>query len=445
MLNCFIRHNRKISLVFRQNVHTSAVDYREKAKVGYGSIEPILDFKRRFEHRENLQSNLQRRGQSAQFDVQDLYAQWKLYDPLVSKIQTLESEQWKAEKQLKAAKKSKQQNDIQKYGLDWKMIRQDLRSLRENLAEFQENFIKQFLSLPNDLHEMTPDDAKVVFEHGSKISAENSIHHSNYTDAIEYHDGINYFLKGEAAKFERMFTHYCLDYFRQQDFIEFSNPDFVQIPILDAIGAADGDFYTVCEELSDPSKLIHLVGNGSLHSFMGFIARLRVFGTLLPLKWVTSGRIYKKTPAEMDSPSLFDVCQSSAVHVFQAGTEQQMLHEFQETIKLMCNLYEKLDIHFRVIYTPANKLSNAQSLEAEFEMFSPSLQQYIKLGQLCYYSDYISKRLLFSYIKDRDKNTVGLMHVVSGTVCNLTKLIAIILETHNGRIPNKLMEINTEK
>lgn len=445
MLKCLIRNNRKISLVFRQSVHTSVVHYREKAKVGYGSIEPILDFKRRFEHREHLKTNLQRRGQAAKFDVQDLYAQWKLYDPIASKIQMLESERWKAEKQLKAAKKTKQQNDIQKYGLQLKTIREDLRNLNENLAEFQENFIRRFLSLPNDLHEMTPDNAKVVFEHGKKSAAEKTIHHMNCADAIEYHNQTNYFLMGEAAKFEHVFTHHCLDYFRQQNFIEFSNPDFVQIPILDAIGAADGDFYTVCEDLSDPSKLIHLAGNSSLHSFMGFIARLRVHGTLLPLKWVTNGRIYKKTATESNSPSLYDVCQSSTVHIFQAGTEQQMLHEFQETIKVMCNLYEKLDIHFRVVYTPANELSNAQSLAAKIEMFSPAMQRYIEVGQLCYYSDYISKRLLFSYIKDREKNTVGLMHVVSGTVCNLTKLIAIILETHNGRVPSKLLQINDEK
>lgn len=447
MLKCFIRNNRRISSIFQQNVHTSIV-HSEKAKVGYGSIEPILDFKRRFEHPENLKTNLLRRGQSAQFDVQDLYAQWKLYDPLVSKIQTLEKEKWKANKQLKEVKKSKQQDEIQKYGLEFKMIREDLRNLNENLAEFQEKFIKRFLSLPNDIHEMTPDDPKVVFDHGTKISSaavEKAIHHLNFTDAIEYHNRTNYFLKGGAAKFDHIFTHDCLDHFREHNFIEFSNPDFVQIPILNAIGATDGDFYKVCEYMSNPTKLIHLAGNSSLHSFMGFIARLRVHGTLLPLKWLTSGRIFKKTTTGMDSASLFDVCQSNVVQIFQAGTEQQMLHEFQETIKLMCNLYEKLDIHFRIVYTPAKELSNAESLVAKVEMFSPASQRYIEVGQLCYYSDYISKRLLFSYIKDRDKNTVGLMHVVSGTVCNLTRIIAIILETHNGIVPHKLMEINFKK
>lgn len=447
MLKCFIRNNRRISSIFRQNLHTSKV-HSEKAKVGFGSIEPILDFEHRFEYPENLKKNLLRRGQSARFDVEDLYAQWKLYDPIVSKIQTLENEKFKINKQLKAVKKSKQQDEIQKYGLELKMVREDLRNLNENLAEFQEKFIKRFLSLPNDIHEMTPDDPKVAFNHGTKVSpvvAEKSVHHLNFANAVEYHNKTNYFLKGEAARFDHVFTQYCLDHFRQHNFIEFSNPDFVQIPILDAIGAIEDNFYAVCENLSDPTRLIYLAGNSSLHSFLGFIARLRVHGTLLPLKWITNGRIYNKTAAETDNASLFDTCQSNAVHILLAGTEQQMLQQFQETIKSLCDLYEKLDIHFRIVYTPAKELSNAESLVAKVEMFSPASQRYIEVGKLCYYSDYISKRLLFSYIKDREKNTIGLMHVVSGTVCSLTKIVAIILETHNGIVPQKLLKLNYEK
>lgn len=443
MLNGFIRSNPKIPLI-RRFVHASGVQ-REKAKVGYGAIEPILDFKHRFEHPENLEKNLKRRGQSDQFNVQDLCAQWKLYDPLVSKIQSLEHEKWKLNKQLKEVKKAKQADEIQKCGLQLKLIREDLRDLNENLAGFQEKFIKRFLSLPNDVHESTPDDLKVIFDYGRNgPAAGKSIHHSNYADAIEYHNRINYYLKGAAAKFDHTFTQYCLDHLRQNNFIEFSNPDFVQIPILEAIAATHDDFYAVSENLSDPTKLIYLAGNSSLHSFMGFIARLRVHGTLLPLKWMASGRIYKREDTHADA-SLFDVCQSNVVHIFQAGTEQQMLHQFQETIKLMYNLYEKLDMHFRIVYAPANELSNAESLVAKVEMFSPSLQRYIEVGKLCYYTDYISKRLLFSYIKDREKNTVGLMHIVSGTVCNLTKIVAIILETFNGDVPQKLVEINADK
>lgn len=435
MLRVFLRANNA-SILFRRFAH-SPNTVSKKFKEGIPTITPILDFKRRLANPESLQNSLKRRGRTSQFDVEDLVAQWKIYDSIIRKKRVLENQQKETIKLLKEAKTSKQEAVIRKYTLELETIREDLHNFVHNLAEFEETFVSKFLSLPNDIHNIAPEELKIISSHGT-ASGEGAIHHLAFENAIEYHNETSYFLKGDAAKFDQTFGLHCLNHFRQQHFIQFSNPDFVQTPILEAVGMTGEGFYEVSEKSDDPTKLIHLVGNSSMHAFMGFITRLRVYNSLLPLQWVATGRIYHHI--EQNEPSLYDVCQSSVVQVFQAGAEEQMIQQFDDTLKLIFNLFKELDVHFRIVYVPAKELGPAESLAARIEMFSPNSQRYVEVGNLSYYGDYISKRLLFSYVKDSEKKIIDFPHIVSGTVCNLTRILAIILETYNGIVPSNLFK-----
>lgn len=436
MLRAFLRVKNG-PFMSRRCANAAHIDHKS-AKEGIPSIKPILDFSRRLTNPKRLENSIARRNQSSQHNIEDLVAQWKIYDSVLSKRRTLENEQEATSKLLKEAKKTKQKDLTRKYTLELETIREDLHNLKQNLDGFEETLIDQFLSLPNDIHSATPDEPQIIYSHKSKLSPEKRIHHLDCSEFVEYISETNYYLKGDAAKFEFVFANYCLDHFRGQHFIHFSNPDFVQTPILEAVGMTGDGFYEIYEKSDDPTKLIHLVGNGSMHAFMGFITRLRVYKTLFPLQWVATGQIYTHRPE--NNFDLYDVCQSNVVQVFQAGIEKQMYEKFDQTLKLVCNLFETLDIHFRVAYVPSKELGQAESLVARIEMFSPYRGQYVEVGNLSYYGDYISKRLLFSYVKDKETKSIDFPHIISGTICNLNRIVAVILETHNGIIPSNLLK-----
>lgn len=405
-------------------------------------LTPVLDFENRLTNPKEVEENLRRRGLTEKFDINDLFAQWEMYTLIKSKKQEIENLQKETSQRLKEVKNEqtlkKREDARRKYTLELETLREDLHNCIGVLDDVEEKFVNKFLSLPNEMCSLTPQEVKIVSSLGLACN-EDREHHLAYENSIEYYSNTAYFLKGDAAKFDNKFGNYCVNYFRKHNFVEFSNPDFAKTISVEGAGLSLEKFYEVPHELDvHHTNWMHLVGNSSMLSFLGYAIKLQVFPTYLPLQWISTGQTYSRT--DQDTLSLYNVSQSSTVQIFQAGTEEQILHKFNETLTLITQLFQKLNIHFRVLYTPAKELNLAESLSAKIEMFSPNSRKYIEVGNLNYYSDFISKRLLFSYVKDRKTNQVGFPHIVSGTVCNLTRILAIVLETNNGIVPENLLK-----
>ena len=64
-------------------------------------------------------------------------------------------------------------------------------------------------------------------------------------------------------------------------------------------------------------------------------------------------------------------------------------------------------------------------------MFAPSLNDFIEVGDVATYDDYLSKRLM---LKCESGTKMRNLFVVSGTVVNITKVIACIVEQTNGKL-----------
>lgn len=426
---------------FLQALHVSG----DKKRGNITILEPVLDFEHRFANRTVLEQNIERRKLESALNVDDLYTEWEMVKTIETKKKALLARQRQVSKLLKEVQKYEQENDkenhIRKYTLEKETIKEDLKNLFEHGTSVEDAFICRFLAIPNDISDAVPNEAQVISIHGEK-STEQRPHHLKFDQVIEFYGKSTYFLKGNAARVDGVLPLDCIDYFRKNGFIQFSNPDFVRTILIEGAGLPLDDFYQVTHHLDQHhTNIVHLVGNSSMLSFLGFVTKLRVAGTLLPLKYVAAGKIYG--PQESNKDSLFNVSQSTAVQVFLAGTKDQMQQKFDETLDLMKKLFSSFDVHYRVVRVPANELRPAECSSIRFEMFSPHLNEYIEVANLSNYSDYISKRLLFSFQKDREKNVCEFNHIVSGTVCNVTKLIAILLETNNGNIPLDLLIRNS--
>ena len=79
----------------------------------------------------------------------------------------------------------------------------------------------------------------------------------------------------------------------------------------------------------------------------------------------------------------------------------------------------------------------AQSYKLSIEMFAPSLQNFVEVGHLATYDDYLSKRLMLKFEEENNEKkekTLNNLFVVSGSAINITKVIACIIEQTNGKL-----------
>lgn len=435
MWRSFLRAN---SVLFLPRRSVQALYVNSKTMKGnLRIITPMLDFESRFANLTEIKENLRRRELLSSTNVEDLVAQWEIYSTIMSKKEQIESQQKEVSKLLKEAKKANSlknnlKDTIRKYTLELETLQKDLHNLDENFADVDKRFVDKFLALPNQLSDLTQQELQIISSFGAKID-EKRKSHLEYEDSIDYHNESVYYLKGDAAKFDFTFANECVNHFRKNGLVQFSNPDFANTVLVEGAGLSVDDVFEVSHHYNEHhTNLVHLVGSSSMISFLGFITNLRVHGTLLPLQWVSIGKTYSRQCK--DDFGLYNVCQSNTVQTFHVGTKDEIMQIFEDTLQLMEELFKQLNIHFRTVYVPAKELHSSECLAARIEMYSPHLQKYIDVANLRNYSDYISKRLLFTYVKDKKNNTIDFPHIVSGT-CNLTRTLAIILETHNGIVP----------
>lgn len=410
---------------------------RDNAKDNPPALWPVFDYKNRLNNRVELEENIKRRKLTDKINVNDLYAKWELFKRLEADKKLGEKRRpqiYKIITELNNIQKTsgKKIDDEQQQIFDANL--QEARRINDTIKQFQdvyEGFNIDFLALPNKLLPNTPDAEQIDYEFGTRADVQNARNHLCHEHLIRYFNESCYFLENQAANFDLTFPMECIKYFQRHKFQPFCNGDFVKTIVAEGAAEALDQLYEVPHEFHENyTNLVHLVGAGSWLSFIGYIAKFKVDKGLLPLRFVSSGRVYRP-PSNDNRFDLFDVAQSTAVHIFLADIEQQINERFDSTLKLIIDIYRSIGIHFRVVRVPSYQLKAAECYAVRIEMYSASRKQYIEVGNLSHYSNYISNRLRFMCEKDSYKP-----HILCGTICNVTKLLAISLETYDGNIPN---------
>lgn len=431
------------SLVFvpRRFVQALFVSHRN-AEANVRALIPILDHKNFLENRHELEENIRRRGLGNQINIATLYDQWEQYIEADSRKVAIEKQRSNLSKLIVKAKSEKADSSIDDLLQEARGLRDEYKSACDRFYEIDEEFNNNFLELPNKLLSITPDEAQVIFSHGlNSAKIEHTAHHLEHKHLIDYISETIYYLKKEAAHFDHILPNILIDQFRKHGFDQLSNPDFAKTVTVEGGGTALKNLYEIPQDYNKRcTNLLHLVGSGSWLSFLGFIAKLKIEKELLPMQFVSTGKIYR--PTNGNTRGLFDVVQSTAVQVFLAGTETQMTEKFHTVLEFIIQIFKQLDIHFRVVHAPASQLHPTERFATRIEMYSPILEEYIEIGRLSQYGDIISKRLRFLCERD-ETHTHYKPHIIGGTVCNVTKFLAIILETHNGIIPNEILTQNS--
>ncbi|XP_061387701.1 serine--tRNA synthetase-like protein Slimp [Musca vetustissima] len=416
----------------------------DKARENYVTIQPYLDFKGTFENMEQLQHSIKKRNLA--IDLNKVQQMFENYTNKAKEIDKVEQERELIAKQLKDMGKVKDNNNTELMNQlkdKGKELRNKLKSLKTDFYPIEDEFCQAFLHLPNLLDRQCPEGEHERILYRSKLNDDQSAttqSHLQQSDQINFIDNSRYYLMKEAAKFDLYCTDALVKYFLQKEkFIQTCNPDFVRCVLLEA-NATPLDLYHKVEEQHLQNKLnsAYLTGGGAFESFLGAVTKLCVYPSVIPLRYICSGRLYEKS-CEAVEQSLYTATQTNAVQTFVACENAQQSEEHMDAILNRCvDFYKTFDnLHFRVVYAKAADLMPSESLRAQIEVYSPHQKRYICVGRLSNYSDYVSKRILFTM---REQKDYRFLHLIGGPILYTTRLIAALIECQQPLDYKKLMQ-----
>lgn len=149
------------------------------------------------------------------------------------------------------------------------------------------------------------------------------------------------------------------------------------------------------------------------------------------------GRQYN--PSAHKEDSLFHVSQASVIELFgvtkTAEDLDNLLDSLVETLK---NVYSMFGYHFQFTIAPAEDLQMWESLRISIQMYSISLERYIEVGNISLSGDFIAKRLMYTYVENKEHK---FPYLLSGTVLNVPKLLACILEQDKDFVIPEIFQV----
>lgn len=300
-----------------------------------------------------------------------------------------------------------------------------LKPMVECHQELRALVFKEYLSIPNDLHEQTPKDCNEMVIYSKEISSSPRSNHlivGKNLNVLNYFNSSFYFLLNQAALLEFAAINFFMKNLQNIKFMPFVNPDFCNNFILNSTSdrKLQHFFNLDVEEFS-------LVGGASFSSFCAYRIAQSVHMKFLPERFVTYGRQYVPQTKYRTEDGLYSVFQRSNVHL-SIGTEseEQMNEEFERTLNHLKLLYETLEVDFKIVHQPASTLLQGESLRASIQLYSAHMKEYVEVAYLSLYGDFVSKRLLMLCHNKQSKHKF--VNLIDGVAVSFPTLLAHLLE-----------------
>lgn len=406
-------------LNFRRNFCTAIKnkvkeEVTNKPKHKFISHIPLLDLEN-VEYQTKLRHSLKHRCSKIDFD------QIKMQHDLLLDIERIMLNLEAAKKAVNQKFNTAQTKEIlEKCQYEGKLIREDIRSLREVLVSLREDVKLGSQKLPNLLHEKVPlgSEKEIFYEQPgtikSRAAEETSVTRKSFPSCT--------FSTEKDAWLDLILPMRAVEHLSRQEYIQTSNPDFLRGFVTRTAGISDDENCSIFEEeLAVEDQVLKLVGGGSFASFLPYISKLSLYPTALPLKLVSMGREYGAYDKEGEGkvPS-----QAQTVTLLEANkNESEALDRLECLIEVYKNYYSIYGQSFRLNYAPAKDLGPAEALRIDVEVESTYTNEFVTVANIRYFSDYISKRLLFNYRVDKK---YAFPHLIGGTFLHTPNLLSAI-------------------
>lgn len=240
-----------------------------------------------------------------------------------------------------------------------------------------------------------------------------------------------YFLKNDAVLLDLALQQYAVQYLVSRGFVPVITPDLAQTSILQGIGfiprGPETQIYSV------ENTELNLIATAEI-TLGGMLADQVIEAEELPLKMVGVSHCFRTEAgaAGRASKGLYRVHQFTKIEMFAFTLPDQSSTIHEELRQLECELFDGLEIPYRVVDTATGDLGGPAYRKYDLEAWMPGRGENGEWGEVTSTSnctDYQARRLNIRYRIKGQKGT-QLVHTLNGTAIAISRALIAVMENH---------------
>ncbi len=254
-----------------------------------------------------------------------------------------------------------------------------------------------------------------------------------------------YFLKNDAVLLELALQQFAVQHLVKKGFVPVSTPDVANTETLHGIGFIPRGPETQIYSIENTD--LNLVATAEI-TLGGMYSGQVIEGDQLPLKLVGISHCFRTEAgaAGRASKGLYRVHQFTKIEMFAFTLPDQSDRVHEELRELECELFDLLEIPYRVVDTATGDLGGPAYRKYDLEAWMPGRGDGGEWGEVTSTSnctDYQARRLNIRYRVKNEKGT-HFVHTLNGTAIAISRAIISVLENHQQadgsiRVPKVLV------
>jgi seryl-tRNA synthetase len=240
-----------------------------------------------------------------------------------------------------------------------------------------------------------------------------------------------YFLKRDAVLLELALQQFAVHHLVARGFIPITTPDVAHTQILHGIGFMPRGPETQIYSIENTD--LNLVATAEI-TLGGMMADQTINADELPLKMVGLSHCFRTEAgaAGRASKGLYRVHQFTKIEMFAFTLPDQSDAIHEELRQIECDLFDALEVPFRVVDTATGDLGGPAYRKYDLEAWMPGRGESGEWGEVTSTSnctDYQARRLNIRYRVKGEKGT-HLVHTLNGTAIAISRAIIAVMENH---------------
>tara|TARA_E500000178_G_scaffold320944_1_gene344450 strand:- start:3 stop:1271 length:1269 start_codon:yes stop_codon:yes gene_type:complete len=398
-----------------------------------------------------LEKKLEKRGDDFSYQLNSIVELDRKRRKIQVHLDTLRANVNKISQEMSQLFKTGQKDEADKYREKSINIKNQIKSLEEDIKSIDKELQLALFSVPNTPHETVPsgrssEQNQIILEHSSKPTFNFKI--LPHWELAEKYKLINFELgvkitgagfpvyMGKGAQLQRALINFFLDEAKNIGYQE------VQPPILinqnsgygtGQLPDKDGQMYYVQE---DDLFLIPTAEVPITNLYRGSIVEKEH----LPIKHVGYTPCFRREAGSYgkDVRGLNRLHQFDKVEIVQITDPESSYKTLEEMSSYVQNLLQKLELPYRVLNLCGGDLGFTSSKTYDMEVWSAAQERWLEVSSVSNFETFQSNRLKLRINELGDKS---LAHTLNGSALALPRIVAAILENNQTQTSIKLPKV----
>jgi seryl-tRNA synthetase len=401
----------------------------------------MLDRKFIVQNPELVRQNCQRRGASC--DIDQLIA---LENERLGKLKLAEDLNRQANETSKWIPRAKDDTERKQLVEKGRDLREQKEAAQREHDRLDEEILQLLLTIPNLTHPEVPsggeEDARELSlgKVPRRTFAFTPLDHVELGEKHQLFDfeagarvaGAGfYFLKNAAVRLDLALQQFAVGFLCDRGFTPITTPDLALTPILQGIGFNPRGPETQIYSIENTE--LNLVGTAEI-TLGGMLAGQTLDADTLPIRLCGLSHCFRTEAgaAGRATKGLYRVHQFTKVEMFAFTLPEQSQSMHDELRALECEIFDALEVPYRVIDTASGDLGGPAYRKFDLEAWMPGRGEGGQWGEVTSTSnctDYQARRLKVRFKRAGQKGT-DFVHTLNGTAVATGRAMIAILENH---------------